>query len=234
MIPYFDDGQITIYCGDCRDVLPNLDAADLVLTDPPYGLPKGSAVVRKNTMVVENWDDVAHNVYVDGWHGLIQLSVSAAVVQFSGGSLSAIDRTREAHRLAGWIEWRLFILGNAAPPPHPRPTLVASWDAALISYVGKRPWYGGGYVLDSWLGLTPNRLNQAEHPTQKPIQPIRSLMQALSPEGAMVLDPFMGSGTTLRAAKDLGRRAIGIEIEERYCEIAVKRLRQAVLPLEVA
>lgn len=72
---------------------------------------------------------------------------------------------------------------------------------------------------------------QAAHPTQKPGPLIRELVSLFSSTGDLVLDPFAGSGTTLRAAKDLSRRAIGIEIEPKYCEIAVKRLRQEVLNL---
>ncbi|HXE85532.1 MAG TPA: site-specific DNA-methyltransferase, partial [Hyphomicrobiaceae bacterium] len=70
-----------------------------------------------------------------------------------------------------------------------------------------------------------------DHPSPKPLNVVTWLLDSLP--GGSVLDPFMGSGTTLRAAKDLGRRAIGIEIEERYCEIAVQRLAQQVLPFEV-
>ncbi|HMM41913.1 MAG TPA: site-specific DNA-methyltransferase [Thermomicrobiales bacterium] len=73
----------------------------------------------------------------------------------------------------------------------------------------------------------------AEHPSPRPIDTMRHIVACAAAEGECVIDPFMGSGTTLRAAKDLGRRAIGIEIEERYCEIAVRRLEQAVLPLGV-
>jgi DNA modification methylase len=67
-----------------------------------------------------------------------------------------------------------------------------------------------------------------EHPTQKPIK-LMTWCLSFFPDAASVLDPFMGSGTTLRAAKDLGRKAIGIEVEERYCEIAARRMRQEVL-----
>ncbi len=67
------------------------------------------------------------------------------------------------------------------------------------------------------------------HPSQKPLQVISRLISTFTAEGDLVLDPFMGSGTTLVAARNLGRRAIGIEIEERYCEVAVLRLAQQVL-----
>lgn len=76
--------------------------------------------------------------------------------------------------------------------------------------------------------------NESEHPCPKPLQLWRWLMSKFSKEGELALDPFMGSGTTLRAAKDVGRRAIGIELEERYCEIAANRLRQEVLNFDAA
>lgn len=79
-------------------------------------------------------------------------------------------------------------------------------------------------------GVNPD--GRREHPTQKPLGLMRWCLTTAGGSGT-VLDPFMGSGTTLRAALDLGRRAIGIEIEERYCEIAARRLDQMVLPLAV-
>jgi DNA modification methylase len=81
----------------------------------------------------------------------------------------------------------------------------------------------GGFILDA----------PREHPTEKPLPLIRWCFSYF-PKAQTILDPFMGSGTTLRAAKDLGRSAIGIETEEKYCEIAANRLRQEVLQFEVA
>jgi site-specific DNA-methyltransferase (adenine-specific) len=231
MTPYYEQSGVTIYHGDCRDVLPTLPDADLVLTDPPYGLADGSAVVRKNSTVIEDWDDAGHNAVVEDWRGCLRCAPDACLVEFMGAHLAGEDRVRAGHVATGWTPWRRYLLVKRAPPPTPRPTFVSGWEAAGVSFRGQRRWYGGGATPDRWIGMTPNRLNVGEHPTEKPLAPLRMLVTALSPPSALVVDPFAGSGTTLVAAKALGRRAIGIEIEERYCEIAARRLSQEVLPL---
>ncbi len=231
---YYQDADCTLWHGDARDVLPLLrERAALILTDPPYGIRRGAAFVRRSETVIENWDDVGHNVDVDGWHALLSPAVDAHLVEFMSVGLDCEDRVRARHTAAGWTAWRRYLLVKAAPPPTPRPTFVSGWEAALISYQGKRRWFGGGATVDRWIGLTPNRLNQSSgHPTEKPIEPICTLIRALTLPGELVLDPFAGSGTTLRAAKNLGRRTIGCEIRADYCAVIVRRLAQSVLPLE--
>ena len=226
--PYYSDDRVTLYHGDCRDVLPSLPAADLILTDPPYGIVAGAAVVRKSTTVIEDWATVGHNAEVFGWRSLVRLAPDAWVVEF--GAMAANDFLTARHREVGWSPANVYALVKQAPPPTPRPGFASAVELAIVSRVGKPTWQGGGYVPNRWIGLTPNRNGSSlGHPTQKPMEPMQALVLALSPTGGVVLDPFAGSGTTLVAARDQGRRAVGIELDEAYCEVIAKRLAQDVL-----
>ena len=214
MKPYYDDGQITIYHGDCREILPTLEPVDLVLTDPPYGINYRSGHIGKLPR------------------------------QIVGDVTSELRDWLLNHRLpkplACFATWR------CQPPSPPRGCLV--WHKS-VGGMGDLafPWsptfeliwiYGDGWkghrgdaVLTSKTIVTWNTGPARRlHPHEKPVDLMEQLLLK-APNAGTILDPFMGSGTTLRAAKDLGRRAIGIEIEERYCEVAVKRLAQEVLPL---
>lgn len=235
MRPYYVSDDVTIYHGNCLDVLPSLrDAgAAAVVTDPPYGLD--GAIVRRNATDIEDWSEAMHNVIVDDcWRALAvaTLKPDAYFVEFFAGAKSVEDAF-SLSRACGLTPWRFYFLVKTAPPPTPRPTMMSGVEMALISFVGRRPWYGGQHP-DRWIGLTPNRLGLAEHPSEKPPACMRALIGLVTPIDALVIDPFMGSGTTLVAARAEGRRAIGIEIEERWCEVAARRLAQAVLPLEMA
>lgn len=230
MTPYYEHAGITIYHGDYREVLTGIRGAALVCTDPPYGIGNGAAFWRRNGTEIENWDDRGQNSRVDEtWRAMSSAALipeGAYHVEFFAGSIE-VENAMRLSREAGMSTWRLFYLVKTAPAPTPRPTFMSAVELALVSFVGKRPWYGGQHP-DRWIGLTPNRLGIAQHPSEKPLDCIAGLVSALSPVGGLVIDPFMGSGTTLRAAKDLGRKAIGIEIEEKYCEIAANRLSQEV------
>ena len=224
MRPYYEHGGIQIFLGDCREILPGLKA-DMVVTDPPYGIEDSAAFVGRGGKEMRDGGG-GWNVACEGW-------LDAVNVEPGGYFAAFYDFRREPEFPPGVESWSKFFWVKPAPAPCPRRAFMSSVETCAIGVRsgGARGWWGGGGTLNHWRGLSPNRLGQGVgHPAEKPIGLIASLVSALSPEGALVIDPFMGSGTTLRAAKDLGRKAIGIEIEERYCEIAAKRLAQEVLP----
>lgn len=211
MKPYYQDESCTIYLGDCRGVLTHLEKADLLLTDPPYGIGRDGS--RPSTSK----------------HG------GRKAYEFLGWDSKAPDG--EAFRLMFEASRNQIIWGANYFPLYLPPSM--GW---LVWDKGQRiAGSDGELAFTSFKGalriLTYNRvelqLDGAKHPTQKPLKLIKSCIAhaAKYAPTETILDPFMGSGTTLRAAKDLGRKAIGIEIEEKYCEIAARRLAQEVLPL---
>lgn len=220
MKPYYERGGITIYHGDCREILPQLGPVDLVLTDPPYGIEGargvGNRARGKAAYKPEGWEDTRDYV----------AAVCVEVVR------QAISFAKRVVVTPGIRHLHLY------PPPDdmgcfwtPAAVSYGSWGAVTfhpILFYGRDPragigaWPSGRQVTES--------PNVEGYPCAKPLKAWTWLLAKASMEASdLILDPFMGSGTTLRAAKDLGRRAIGIEIEEKYCEIAVKRLAQEVL-----
>jgi len=188
--PYYQDDAVTIYHGDCREILPQLEPVDLVLTDPPYP-----------TYLTEqyHYDDTI----------LSRLSVFPLWAIF-------------------WTPGALFPLAYDA---------CHVWDKKVGTNTQFEMIYIRGrqaghkilrhYIINSTVAESFTGDVYTGHPSQKPIRLISELIMEFAADS--ILDPFMGSGTTLRAAKDLGRKAIGIEIEEKYCEIAAKRMAQEVL-----
>ncbi len=196
MKPYYQDDAVTIYHGDCREILPTLPKVDLLLTDPPY--PNNA--------------------------GYFQDDIDTAIL---------LIKSFTGHKLVFWSERDM--------PPFGRPSAVHIWHRTNVNgriyepifeydpvngnkrseiYAAPAVFKGAGPGCHEYLG----------HPTQKPV----ALMQWLiyKTNDGIIFDPFMGSGTTLRAAKELGRKAIGIELEEKYCEIAAKRMAQEVFQFE--
>jgi site-specific DNA-methyltransferase (adenine-specific) len=202
--PYYDDGQCVIYHGDCREVIDDLEF-DVVVTDPPYGIQYNP----------DNHEPVEgdHDTELAAW--IVQFDVPM-VVTGANHYHHALPTT------GSWSCWDKRVHGNADKMFGSPFELI--W-ASGADRPGKmyRIQHGGVVNAD---GANRSRL----HPTQKPETLMRRIISDWSSPG-VILDPFMGSGTTLRAAKDLGRRAIGIEIKERYCEIAARRLGQEVLDL---
>ena len=220
--PYYDDGQITIYHGDCREILPSLGPVDLLLTDPPYGL--GLDMVLKHGT---NANGSIHQA--SAWNNTIPSQLcfdlmydqsNAQIIwgcNYFGGSIRDVGRMVHDKQLA--------IAGTALRWSEAD---IASCSFQRRITMFRYRWNGNvqGKTIN-WKNEGPDA---RQHPTQKPLALMMWCIEQ-APMSQTILDPFMGSGTTLRAAKDLGRRAIGIEIEERYCEIAVKRLAQQVLAL---
>jgi DNA modification methylase len=233
MTPYYEHGGITIYHGDCREVLSRLDLVDLIVTDPPYGI--GYVSGQRDAM---------------GTLGpIVGDRDSAAVVEILGLAVKTLREARHAY-IFGPLDLSSLPLGG-------RTELI--WDKGSVGMGDlSLPWgssheriafgvriksaknrsdgYGNGAArLRRGTVLRVPRMNSrqnANHPTEKPVALLRELIESSSRIGEIVLDPFMGCGSTLVAAAKEARRAIGIEIEERYCEIAAKRLQQEVLPLE--
>ena len=212
MKPYYDHKGITIWHGDCREILPTLPKVDLVLTDPPYGI------------------DLPTN-YKERGRGKLACCNNYAPVH---GDIEPFDPTFIVRMNVPTVLWGANYYADKLPPvsgwlvwdkQRPKGIDQADCELAWTNYVK-----GVRIFRHLWHGMMrKTEHGENYHPTQKPTALIKwALGLKWTPAGA-ILDPFMGSGTTLVAAKELGRKAIGIEIEERYCEIAVRRLSQEVL-----
>lgn len=210
MTPYYDEAGITIYHGDCRDVLPSIGRVDLALTDPvwPNALPEliGSAdpfslweatwpLIEADRLIVwlgcQSDPRFLRGMGAERWPFLRMMYMSLAVPSYNGRALVSGDIA--------------FAFGNW--PPSKLGRRVLPGEKRATSVAGRKP----------------------AHPAARNMEHATWLISFWSDEGETVLDPFLGSGTTLIAAKSLNRRAIGIEIEERYCELAVTRLVQETL-----
>jgi site-specific DNA-methyltransferase (adenine-specific) len=215
MKPYYEHAGITIYHGDCRDVLTDIKYVDCVLSDPPFGISFDRATWEDDPR-----DYIALMRYIVGVSEEICPGVKAfwqALPNCTIWNQYFPPKFRIFAACKGFVQFR--------------PTPVQwSWDP--IIWWGNAPGEPDTRTKDYFVQeIAPFGLNRPkiDHPCPKPEQLTRYLVSIFSLEKQLLIDPFMGSGTTLRAAKDLGRRAIGIEIEEKYCEIAAKRLSQEVL-----
>lgn len=219
--PYFEKHGITIYHGDAREILPLVEF-DAFVADPPYGIGKTNGGPNSRNEIKGRYDatfDDTQEYVATVCAAVIRLAIKQAT---AGRGAVTCGRTNMWHY----------------PPARDVGALVSP-RAVGVSYWGRPTWqpvlfYGNaanaGEQLKPLHRLMMNAAPKNGHPCPKPIESWRWVVGKASKEGETVCDPFMGSGTTLVAAKLDGRRAIGIEIEERYCEIAANRLRQGVLP----
>jgi DNA modification methylase len=224
MKPYWQssDGRITVYCADARDVLPEIEA-DVLVTDPPYGVNLGShggAKDKRRDHVLVKGAYGSYDDTVENFDAIVVPVIRNALAWTKRGAVFCADRN----------VWRL-------PPAN------AIGGVFLPAAVGRGSWGYTSFALcllygaapDLHKGAKPTGIRSTEsvepngHPCPKPLSWMRWAVGLTSRVDETILDPFMGSGTTLLAAQGLNRRAIGIEIDRDYCDIAVSRLQDPPL-----
>lgn len=208
MEPYYNHDGITIYCGDSREVLPQLSLADLVLTDPPYGMQFQSKYRQERHKVIHGDDTLPLDLI---WLSIMKAR-AAAYVFCRWDNLSSMPVPKS---VLAWVKnnWSMGDLKHE----HGR-----QWEACCFYPKPKHE-----FVTRIPDVIKADRTDNNLHPTEKPVAAMERIISANVCDD--VLDPFMGSGTTLLAAKLCGKRAVGIEIDESYCEAAANRLAQGVL-----
>jgi DNA modification methylase len=219
---YYSDDAVAIAHGDCREIMPRLHRVDAVVTDPPYGVSYSEATWNDSITIIPE---------------LIKWLVSESNRVVPDGFVFVYQAIPNCGRFHEWFPegWRIFAACKNFAQIHSK-GLWNSWDPVVFWRNGPNSKPNSvilnrDYCVGNVSGLFGEK---AEHPCPKPLDTMRHIVALAAPENGIILDPFMGSGTTLRAAKDLGRKAIGIEIEERYAEIAAKRMMQECLPLTPA
>jgi site-specific DNA-methyltransferase (adenine-specific) len=252
--PYYDHAGIVIYHGDCREMLPTMDAAsiDLVLTDPPYGHNNNNngdlAHRREDALGIRKTTEAdARPIANDGPEAneLVRWFFSEANRLMRPGSCCCCcgggGGGGPDPQFARWSLWMDEAIGFKQAVVWDKGGLGMGWHYRRnyeLVLVAEKPgaackWYGGNSQANV-VRISGIKPSADDHPTPKPLDLFALFVRLHSLPGDIVLDPFMGHGTTLRAAKGLGRRAIGIEIEEKYCEIAARRCEQEVLDLRGA
>jgi DNA modification methylase len=206
MLPYYEQDGITIYCADCRTVMRALRPSWIV-TDPPYGINYNAE--RQNLNSGQKYKDIAND---DG-------SMDLEFIFMAEGNKVVFGANCFPHLLphrGRWICWDKRT-NESADKALGSPFELA-WTSRTSGYDKIYRIMHGGFVNDDG--------GKRYHPTQKPVRLFYRILEDFTNEDDLILDPFMGSGTTLIAAQKLGRKAVGIEIDKHYCDIAIERLSQ--------
>lgn len=208
MKPYWTDGKRTIYHGNCLDILPKLPKVDLVVTDPPYGIGENSRRVASRENLAKPTD------YGEFYWDKSPASKESVSMAISAGEHAILwgGNYFDVSPSPGWLVWDKQNTGDFA-------ACELAWtNIKMAVRIFRFTW--NGMIRAGEASRAPR-----VHPTQKPVELMRWCI-AFSKQCKTIIDPFMGSGTTLRAAKDLGLQCVGIELSEKYCEVAAIRLQQ--------
>ena len=235
---YYQDDHVTLYHGDCRDVLPTLEPSDLVVTDPPYG------VEFRSNRRADRFDFIAEDDDPTGMASLVGEAIR-----------SNLKRYRHAY-VFGPLDFAPLVATGVVQEP-----MDLIWDKGVLGMGNLQlPWASQHERIQFMVAVKskanvkkgegrlaarmrrgsilryqrPHAAGVSNHPTEKPVPLLRELIESSSCFGDVVLDPFVGSGSTLVAAALEGRRSIGIELEEQHCETAAKRLRAISTALRAA
>ena len=242
MKPYYQDDLVTLHHGDCREILPGL-AADSLVTDPPYAVGKNGDMLG---FVSANWSEKATHSrgYADhdpqAFAELMLESFGLAHETLPAGATGiAFCGNRTFHQMVTQIEavgfQPLDVLVFASQGVAKSTTTLAPGHeiASLFRKPGPPRHLNPDWKQSNRFDLRKPR-ESVDHPTPKPVRWMEVAVGLASSPGDVVLDPFAGSGATLRAAKNLGRKSIGIELDERYCELVASRLAQGALDFDAA
>jgi site-specific DNA-methyltransferase (adenine-specific) len=233
-------GEATLYLGDCREILPTLPKVDAVVTDPPYSIST-PGVGRWEQRYGRTPGDLDFFEGDDDWEGMATkvceaVALATALLE-AHGSVYVWCGHRQFGRIISQLEaaaWstRFLVWSKMHPvPAAPGAGWPSGAELCVYGYRSGRRWAwrtcpfaSNVFVADGFRFGKPGKV---DHPTQKPIEVIDPLIRASSFRDDMILDPFMGSGTTGVAAIKLGRKFIGIEIEPKYFDIACRRIEEA-------
>lgn len=214
--PFYQNDNGALYCGDCLEIMPQLIAegvkVDAVVTDPPYGIGESKGRNKTRGLLAKptdygygEWDEKTNQDAIDMCY-----AIAYNMIIF-GGNYYRLPPAR------CWLVWDKL---NGETDFADCEIAWTSLDKSIR------------IIRHMWNGMLRDGKEERFHPTQKPLRVMQWAIGHLPPEAATILDPFAGSGTTLVAAQSLGRKWIGIEISEQYCEIAAKRLEGTIRQIE--
>lgn len=246
MTPYYADALVTLYHGDCREILPTLESGSvrLLWTDPPYGHGnqqddlqaarkragvKGGSTLPLETIANDGRDEMRDvvDVMLTASARLMCRDCCCCCCCGGGGPTPTFAWLAQRLDFAPWKFFHAVVWDKTDRGPGMGWKLRRDYEFVMTAHLSAGRFSWDGDARSNIIRVQPDR--ERQHPNQKPEALVAEFINAATAPGDLVLDPFMGSGTTLVAAKRLGRKAIGIELDEKYCEIAAQRLAQGSL-----